>query len=32
MNMEWTEEAVLEALKGVMDPELGKDVVSLEWV
>jgi ATP-binding protein involved in chromosome partitioning len=32
MNMEWTEEAVLDALKGVMDPELGKDVVSLEWV
>lgn len=30
--MNWTEEAVLEALKGVLDPELGKDVVTLGWV
>lgn len=30
--MNWTEEAVLEALSGVLDPELGKDVVSLGWV
>jgi ATP-binding protein involved in chromosome partitioning len=32
MAMNWTEEAVLEALKGVLDPELGKDVVTLGWV
>jgi ATP-binding protein involved in chromosome partitioning len=30
--MNWTEEVVLEALKGVLDPELGKDVVTLGWV
>ena len=30
--MNWTEEGVLEVLKGVLDPELGKDVVSLGWV
>ena len=30
--MNWNEEAVLEALKGVLDPELGKDVVTLGWV
>ncbi|MAI22527.1 MAG: chromosome partitioning protein [Flavobacteriales bacterium] len=30
--MNWTEEAVLEALKGVLDSELGKDVVTLGWV
>lgn len=30
--MNWTEEGVLNALKGVLDPELGKDVVSLGWV
>jgi len=29
--MNWTEEVVLEALKGVLDPELGKDVVTLGW-
>ena len=32
MNMEWTEKAVLEALAGVVDPELSKDVVTLGWV
>ena len=30
--MNWTEDAILEALKGVLDPELGKDVVTLGWV
>lgn len=32
MKMEWTEKAVLEALAGVIDPELSKDVVTLGWV
>lgn len=32
MKMEWTEKAVLEALAGVVDPELSKDVVTLGWV
>jgi ATP-binding protein involved in chromosome partitioning len=32
MKMEWTEKAVLEALSGVIDPELSKDVVTLGWV
>ena len=32
MKMEWTEKAVLEALAGVIDPELSKDVVTLDWV
>ncbi|HBP45174.1 MAG TPA: chromosome partitioning protein [Flavobacteriales bacterium] len=30
--MNWTEDAVLEALKGVLDPELGKDLVTVGWV
>ena len=28
----WTNEAILDALRGVVEPELGKDVVSLELV
>ena len=28
----WTNEAVLDALRGVVEPELGKDLVSLELV
>jgi ATP-binding protein involved in chromosome partitioning len=32
MKMEWTQQAVFEALKGVMDPEIGKDVVGMGWV
>ena len=28
----WTKDAVLESLKGVVEPELGKDIVSLELV
>lgn len=28
----WSEEQMLEALRGVVEPDLGKDVVSLGWV
>ena len=28
----WTKDAVLESLKGVVEPELGKDIVSLDLV
>ena len=28
----WTNDAILDALRGVVEPELGKDVVSLDLV